>query len=76
VSPGPGEVIGRAGVATDLPAHVPPAPCPGPTRIMLVTARMVVMVVVMVTVRPSLCFRSNEAKHSHCSQESTQIDIP
>jgi hypothetical protein len=55
VSPRPGEVIGRARIAADLPTHIPPAPCPGPTRIMVVTTSMVVMVIA----RPSLCARSN-----------------
>ncbi len=45
MSPRPGEVIGRAGVAADLPAHIPPAPCPGPAGIM-VTTGVVVMAMV------------------------------
>ena len=45
VSPGTGQIKRRARVAADLPTHIPPAPCAGPTRIMMTTTGMVVVVV-------------------------------
>jgi hypothetical protein len=70
MSPGAGEVIRRARVAADLPAHIPPAPRAGPTRIVMTTTS-IVMVMRPMMVRPSLCARSNQTKHCHCSHGST-----
>jgi hypothetical protein len=70
MSPGAGEVIRRARVAADLPAHIPPAPRTGPTRIVMTTTSKVVVMRPMM-VRPSLCARSNQTKHCHCSHGST-----
>jgi hypothetical protein len=81
VSPCAGEIVGWAGVAADLPTHVPPAPRTRPTRmptgimLMMITANMVV-IVTMVVVRSSLYLRSEQAKHCRCSHESTHHGYP
>ena len=67
VSPGSREIVGGAGVTADLRPHIPAAPCGGPTRIVLTSASMMVVVVI----RPGLCTRSHQTKHCRCSHENT-----
>src|SRR6266851_4085362 len=68
MSPGAGEVVGRAGVAADLPAHIPAAPCRGTTRVVVTSG---IVVVAMMVVRPSLRVRSNQTKYCRRSHDST-----
>jgi len=86
VSPGAGQIIGRAGIAPDLTTHVPTAPRSRPAGIMaaagvvmttaamvtvmMTTGMMVVMVVVMS--RPGFCVRSNQTERCRHSQNSTR----
>jgi hypothetical protein len=62
--PGPREVERGSGIAADLRAHVPTAPCGGASRIMM-TAIMMMMT------RPGLCTRPDQTKHCRCSHEET-----
>jgi hypothetical protein len=48
LSPRSGEVVFRSGIATDLLAHVPSAPCPGPSRVSVSAIGMVVVVMMAV----------------------------
>lgn len=41
MGPGPREIESGAGIAADLRAHIPSAPCGGPARIMTTTCMMV-----------------------------------
>jgi hypothetical protein len=50
VSPGSGEIIGRAGIAADLGAHIPTAPGGWAAGIAIVTAAGVVITMMMVAV--------------------------
>ena len=59
LSPRPREVILRSGIAADLLAHVPAAPCPWSARIVLVVTIVVrIMMVAMVMASSSFCARS------------------
>jgi hypothetical protein len=81
LSPRSGEVIFRSGIATDLLAHVPSAPRPRPSRVMVSVTGMVtvvaVTVVVMVTVEwSSLGARFPQANECRYSHECTHHAYP
>src|SRR5882757_8554105 len=74
VRPGTGEIVGRAGIAADLAAHIPSAPRTRPAGIAGMGVMVVTTatgVVVMPMVRPSLGARSKQTKHCRCSHERT-----